>query len=178
MEIKDFLKKVGLTFLIIVAGFLLQTSIFPHFRLAGVTPNILIAITSIFGFSRGQKSGILIGFTSGLLLDVFSGFYFGYFAFCFMVIGYLNGFFKKVFFGDDLILPMMLVSSSSAAMGFVNYLIFLLKNNRYNIGAYFTSVIMPETVYTLIASIFVYYIILSFEKWIDSYEKRSSNKLG
>ena len=52
LEVKIILKKVLITALIIIVAFILQTSVFSNFELAGVTPNIILIVTSYLGFFR------------------------------------------------------------------------------------------------------------------------------
>ena len=85
-------------FIIIAVCFLLQSTLFQALAFASISPNLLIAVTSAFGFMRGRKEGIWIGFFSGLLLDIFYGNVIGFYALVYAYIGYVNGFFRKMFF--------------------------------------------------------------------------------
>ena len=85
-------RKITLAFLIL-AAFLLQTTVFQYFQIASVTPNLLLILTSAFGLMRGKKEGLMVGFFSGLMIDLFYGSLFGFYALLYMYIGYLNGFF-------------------------------------------------------------------------------------
>ena len=87
-------RKITLAFLIL-AAFLLQTTVFQYFQIASVTPNLLLILTSAFGLMRGKKEGLMVGFFSGLMIDLFYGSLFGFYALLYMYIGYLNGFFCK-----------------------------------------------------------------------------------
>ena len=93
-DFKQYLKKILIIALVIYVCFLLQTSVFSRYRLAGVTPNVLICVVSTYGFMKGRKYGILIGFFVGILLDIFSGGLFGMYALIYMYIGLVNGLFK------------------------------------------------------------------------------------
>lgn len=64
------LRKVIVT-LFVVLCFILQCSVFNSLALGGIIPNLMIILTSSFGFMRGEKEGLLIGFFSGLLCDIF-----------------------------------------------------------------------------------------------------------
>jgi len=55
-------------FLIITVCFLLQSTLFQMLSIASISPNLLIVVTSSFGFMRGRKEGMWIGFFSGLIL--------------------------------------------------------------------------------------------------------------
>lgn len=61
-------RKITLAFLIL-AAFLLQTTVFQYFQIASVTPNLLLILTSAFGLMRGKKEGLMVGFFSGLMID-------------------------------------------------------------------------------------------------------------
>ncbi len=61
MEIKGIIKYILVVLAIVIVGFLLQTTVFPHMELAGVTPNIMVIIIT-YGLMRGRKQGMIIGF--------------------------------------------------------------------------------------------------------------------
>ena len=131
------------TALIIVFCFILQTAVFSKLKLAGVCPNVLICVVATYGFMKGQKQGIIIGFIVGLILDCFSGFYFGFNALVYLYIGFLNGFFKKLFYGDDLKLPLILIGTSDLVFGIISYLSLFLTRNRYHFSFYLFNTIFP-----------------------------------
>ena len=55
-------KRVAVTVLIVLAAYLLQCTLFNHLELAGIKPNLILIVTASFGFMRGQKEGMLVGF--------------------------------------------------------------------------------------------------------------------
>ena len=57
-------------FLIIAVCYLLQSTVFQALSFASISPNLMIVVVSAFGFMRGKKEGLWIGFFTGLLLDV------------------------------------------------------------------------------------------------------------
>ena len=67
------MKRKIITFIIIVICFLLECTIFHRLSFASIKPNLLIIVTSSFGFMRGKKEGMAVGFVSGLLVDIFWG---------------------------------------------------------------------------------------------------------
>ena len=127
---------------------------------------------------KGRRYGILIGFCTGLLLDIYSGVLFGLYALVYMYIGLLNGLFKKQFFGDDLRLPMILIGTSDLIYGVLSYFVLFTIRSQKDFSFYFMNVIMPEVVYTLVVSIFVYYAILHINNWIEKFEKKGSDRIG
>mgnify|MGYP000582752780 CR=1 FL=1 len=59
-------KRAAVTVLIVLAAYLLQCTLFNHLELAGIKPNLILIVTASFGFMRGQKEGMLVGFFAGL----------------------------------------------------------------------------------------------------------------
>ena len=167
------LRKVTMCLLILV-GFLLQSTLFKALSLGGIAPNILIIITAAFGFMRGKKEGMLIGFVSGLILDVLFGSLLGFYALIYMVIGYLNGFFHSIFYPEDIKLPMVLISSSELLYCFLIYFFQFMLQGRLHFGYYFLHIILPEIVYTILVTLLVYKVILTLNEWLEMREKRSA----
>ncbi|SCX77385.1 rod shape-determining protein MreD [Pseudobutyrivibrio sp. AR14] len=177
-DFKKHLRRISIIALIIFFCYILQTSVLSRYPLAGVTPNILICVVATYGFMKGRRYGILIGFCTGLLLDIYSGVLFGLYALVYMYIGLLNGLFKKQFFGDDLRLPMILIGTSDLIYGVLSYFVLFTIRSQKDFSFYFMNVIMPEVVYTLVVSIFVYYAILHINNWIEKFEKKGSDRIG
>ena len=113
-------RKIVLFFIITIC-FLLQTTVFQAITFANIAPNLLIIVTASFGFMRGKKEGMYIGFLCGALIDIFYAQILGGYALLFMYIGYLNGFFRKLFFPEDFKLPMVLIAASDFLYNFVIY---------------------------------------------------------
>ena len=104
--------------LLIIGSFVLQTTLFQALSFGGIVPNLMIVLTASYGFMRGKKAGLLTGFFSGLLCDIFFGSVIGLNALIYMYIGYLNGQFHHIFYPDDIKLPLIsiFVSDLSAYM--------------------------------------------------------------
>ena len=101
-------RKIVVSLLIFVC-FLLQSTIFHSLSFGGIVPNLMIILTASFGFMRGEKSGLLVGFFSGLFIDIFFGEVLGFYALVYMYIGYTNGKFNRIFYPEDVKLPMALI---------------------------------------------------------------------
>ena len=125
-------------FILILVNFILQSSVFPHFALGGIIPNLMIILTSSFGFMRGEKDGLLIGFGCGLLCDIFYGNFLGLYALIFMYIGFLNGKFCSVFYPEDIKLPLALIVVSDISYGLLCYILIFLLRERFHFPYYFT----------------------------------------
>lgn len=163
-------------FLIITVCFLLQSTLFQSLSFASISPNLLIVVTSSFGFMRGRKEGMWIGFFSGLILDIFFGSVIGFYALIYAYIGYVNGFFRKRFFPDDIKLPLILIAASDLSYNVLVYLFLFLLRGRFRFGYYFLNIMLPELVYTILVTIVLYFIILKINNKLEETEKRRASK--
>ena len=163
-------------FIIVTICFLLQVTLFQTLSFASISPNLLIIVVSAFGFMRGKKEGLFVGFFCGLLLDIFGGGLPGFYAMIYMYIGYLNGFFRKLFYPEDLKLPLLLIAGSSLGCNFCIYVLLFLFRSRFQIQYYFMHIMLPELVYTLVVTILLYPLILKINERLELIEKRSAGK--
>lgn len=170
--------RILMTSVFILIFFLLQITIGRSIAIASVAPNLLLILASEFGFIRGQKAGIWVGFFSGLMLDIYYGDAVGFYALLYMIIGYLNGFFHRLYYDEDLTLPIGLLTGSNLLYGFFVYTIRFLLRNRLSFRYYFPHVIVAETVYTLLIAVLVYHPILKMNRMVEKIEKRSASKFG
>jgi len=150
--------------------------VFSSLALAGIIPNLMIVLTSSFGFMRGEKEGLVIGFFCGLLSDIFFGSFLGFYALVLMYIGYLNGKFSKIFYPEDIKLPIALIIISDLSYGILCYILMFLLRSRFQFSYYFMRVILPEAIYTIVITIFLYPVILFVNGKLEEREKRRAQK--
>lgn len=163
--------------LIVIFGFILQSTFCRYIAFGNISPNLLIIITASFGFMMGKKAGILTGFFTGLLVDVFFTGVLGLHALFYMYIGYFNGFFKKLFFKDDLKLQILLVTCSDFIYGIVYYLLLFLLRGKFHMGYYLMNIIIPEVVYTVLLTIIVFIMITLIQKIFDRRKNRRDGEI-
>lgn len=169
------LRKIIVT-VFIFGCFILQCSVFSNLAFAGIIPNLMIILTSSFGFMRGEEEGLFIGFVCGLLCDVFFGSFLGFYAIVLMYIGYVNGKFSRIFYPEDIKLPLALIIVSDISYGVLCYCLMFLLRGRFNFPYYFTRVILPEALYTIMITMFLYPLILFVNQKLEEKEKRSAQK--
>ena len=162
--------------IIIIICFVLQSTMFKALSIASISPNLLIIVTSSFGFMRGKKEGLLVGFFSGFLIDLFYGGMLGFYAMIYMYLGYINGLFHKIFFPEDIKLPMILITASDFACNLLVYFFQFLLRRRFAFDYYMIHIIIPELVYTIVITVFLYFILLKINQKLEFSEKRSAGK--
>lgn len=165
-----------LFYLIMFLCFLLQCTLFKRLSFGGISPNLLLITTTSIGFMRGEKPGLLAGFVSGLFVDIFFGDVIGLYAMIYMYIGFLNGKFSMIFYPEDLKLPLALITLSDLSYGMVCYIVLFLLRGRLNFPYFFFHIILPETVYTIVIGIFLYPILLTLYKRLNTDKDRSETE--
>jgi len=170
-------RRVFTVAMIIICGYILQGSIFPYLALANIKPNILIIITASFGFMRGSKEGMFVGFFTGLLLDIQFGEILGFYAMLYLVLGYVNGLFEQVYYRNETKLPLFLIGGSSFIYGLLIYFLRFVLRGEFNFFFYLQNIIIPELIYTVVVSLVLYRIILYLNERLETEEKRSAGKL-
>ena len=73
---------------------------------------------------------MVTGFFSGLLLDVFFGKYLGAYAFLYMMFGFVDGFFHRMYYSDDNVLPLILIGANDLVYGLIMYVMAGLLHRR------------------------------------------------
>lgn len=162
--------------MVILCGFVLQTTLFQALNFGGISPNILIIITVSYGFMRGKKYGMIVGFICGLLMDIFYGDVLGFYALVYLYIGAANGVFHSIFYQDDIKLPLVLILASDFAYSFTCYVLLYLLRRRFDLIFYFKNIIIPEIVYAVFVTVFIYPCILLLNRSADDVE-RGDNKV-
>lgn len=168
-------RKIVITVMILIC-FLLQSTVFKALSFASISPNLMVVLVSSFGFMRGKREGMFIGFFSGLIIDIFFGNVLGFYALIYMYIGFLNGFFRRIFFPEDIKLPLILISVSDLACNMIVYFVLFLFRGKLELGFYMMHVVIPELVYTLLVTVVLYFIILQVNQQLEKAEKRSASK--
>ena len=114
-------KRKGIEAVMVIVLFLLETTVFHYFEIASVKPNLLLILTASFGFMEGKREGMYVGVLSGFLLDICFGQYIGFYILFYTLVGYANGFFQKLYYDENIKLPLLLIGSSELAYGILIY---------------------------------------------------------
>ena len=138
------MKRKIIVILTVIICFLLQSTIFKFLSFASISPNLLIIVTSSFGFMRGKKEGMVI--------------------------------FRKMFFPEDIKLPMILISASDVICNLFVYFFLFLFRRKFAFDYYLIHIIIPELVYTILVTIFLYFVLLKINQKLEMTEKRSTGK--
>ncbi len=153
---------ISLTILSVLC-FVLQTTLLPYIQLAHVMPNLLLVLTAAAGFMYGRKAGMYTGVFCGILADFMYSRVIGIAIFIYALVGYINGMANKLYYKEDYMTPMLSIAVSDLLYNILYYGCHFLLRGRLNLGYYFSHIIIPEAIYTVIAGFFLY----RFLRWLD-----------
>lgn len=143
----------------IVLCFLLQCTVLEKLSIGLITPNLLLILCVSMGLMRGKRCGLWVGFFCGLLIDLFYGSLFGFYALIYMYIGFFSGYSRRIYYDDNIRVPMILVGIADLVFNIAVYGLQFLLRGRLGLFTYTTRIIIPEIFYTVFLTLFVYKII-------------------
>lgn len=165
-------RRIVMIFIILVS-FILQSSVFPAISIASVKPNLLIILPVAFGLMRGKREGMFMGFLGGLLMDLFFSNVIGFHALIYTFVGYLNGHCYRIFYDDDVKMPILLVGASDLAYGLLMYIAQFLMRGRVDFPYYLRRIIIPEILFTVLVTMVIYRFLLWINRKLEKAEQRS-----
>ncbi|WIF94421.1 rod shape-determining protein MreD [Caminicella sporogenes] len=145
-----------LLYLLIILNFILQTTIFQYFRIAGILPNTALILVIIISLLNGRKKGITAGILAGLLQDFFFSRAIGINLLIYLFISYFIGGLEKKLFKDNLLTPIFLIAVSTIFYYLIYCLILYFLNYSSNFWFVLKKVTLFEMVYNITVGIFVY----------------------
>lgn len=171
------MKRIITIFILIMLSFIAQSTVFQVVSFGGIVPNIMLMITSCFGFMRGKREGMYVGFFTGIVVDVFyGGGMLGLYAFLYMIIGYTNGFFHRIFYPEDVKLPIFFIAISDGMYCGLSYVILFLLRTKMNFFSYLRHIILPEVIYTVLITLIFYRVVLKINTILEAEEKKKEAK--
>lgn len=152
------MKSKIILFLTIVICFLLQSTLLNAISIGSITPNLLLILCASMGLMRGRKSGMWVGFFCGLLIDLFYGSLFGFYALIYMYVGFFSGYAYRIYYDNDIKVPMVLVGIMDFLYNMAVYGLQFLLRGRLGLFTYIYRIIIPEIFYTVFLTLIVYRI--------------------
>ena len=88
----------------------------------------------------------------------------------------MNGSFRRMFYDDDIKLPIVLIGVSDFFYGLLTYVCLYMLRGDFAFGSHLMKIMMPELVYTILVTLALYQIILHINKKLEEEEQRSASK--
>ena len=145
--------------------------------IGSISPNLLLILTISFGFMRGKKNGIWIGFCCGLLKDLLSDGLLGFYALVYLCIGYAAGCCCKLFYDEELRVPIILTAAGDLVYGGLLYGMQYLMRGRVQFYYYFGRIIIPEMIYTVLMTVLLYRLLFNINKRLTELEMKERDSI-
>jgi len=152
----------------ILICFVIQSSMFHYVALDDIMPNLLLIVVASHAYMRGRIPGMLLGVFCGFLVVLMFGNYIvGLYALLYLLIGYLMGYTNRFYSSDDYTLPIIIVAVSEFIYKFFYYIFEFLLRGRLNFLFYLRRFIIPEIIYTVAVSVFLYKLLHMINKRLE-----------
>ena len=171
--------RVVLVGILVIISYVFQTTCSSVLSMGVAAPNLLMIFVCSYALLRGKKEGMYVGFATGILVDLFFGYYdvVGINAFLYMMIGFMIGFFHDLLYLEDILIPISVVGVCDFTYNFIYYVITFLLRNKLDFGYYLRAIILPEVIYTVFLTIFIYRLLMYLNKKLETFEKRGEKEL-
>ncbi len=166
------MKKILINLILIVIAFTIQNCVFPLIPFFSASPNLLLILTFSFGFMGGQRAGMLYGVLAGILLDLFYSGPFGFYTLFYVYVGYVNGICTKYYYEEYITLPLVLSIFNELAYNMYIYVFRFLIRGRLNLFYYLRELVIPETIFTVVTTLFIYRLLLYINRRLTEFESR------
>lgn len=154
------MKPLFIKFGLLVAAFLVQATMVPHFRIGKAQPDVLLIVIVTMAFLDGALMGVITGFTGGLLIDLLPKPYMGLSALSKLVVGYLAGLFERTVVMENLFFPVTTVFIAAIAERlFYSAFVFLFMGEKISLVSVFFQTIFPSAIYSAIIAPVIYFPI-------------------
>lgn len=170
------IRRILVTALLIFVSFLLQYGVFANIAVIDTVPNFLLILTASFGFIRGKESGMIAGFFCGLMMDIGSLSAIGFHMIIYLCIGYMTGALHRFVYSDYIVYPMIVTAFMDLIYGIYLYTCLFLIRGRLDLGFYMMKVIIPEVIYTVVVTSFMYPLLDHINTKLETAEQRSATK--
>ena len=165
------MKSKIILFLTILACFLLQCTAMDYIAVGSVVPNLPLILCVSMGLMRGRKSGLCTGFYRASHRSVLWGIL-GFYALIYMYVGFLSGYAFRIYYDDDIKVPVILVAGGDLLYNLAVYALQFLLRGRMDFGIYLYRIIFPEIIYTVFLTLFVYWIFTLSTLVFEHYKER------
>lgn len=148
--------KCTLAVLYVFFALILQTTVLDSIRIFGIIPNIMLISVICYSLSAADYRGIIFGVASGLLLDITGGRMIGINTLLCMYVAFSCVWMCDKLYNNNEIIAGVFTFVISIIYGAAMYIINFLLWGETNVLYALFRVILPETLYNTILSLFIY----------------------
>ncbi|WP_245592044.1 rod shape-determining protein MreD [Clostridiisalibacter paucivorans] len=149
--------------IVILLNFVIQTTIFEHIAVYSVLPNTALIIVIIFAILREKRQGAIIGIITGFLYDMLFYDVVGTHSLVYFLIAYSYGSINNKFFRNSPFTAAVFTFIGTILSHLLYYIIMYIFGVNMEFILLLRRVIIVESIYNSILSIFIFKLIYSIE---------------
>lgn len=144
---------------ILITLVIVQSTFFAKLEIFGARPQLVLLFVCTLSFFEGAKSGAVYGFIGGYVLDLICGGGLFFSGVIYMLICYLAAYAVELYFSDEY-LPFLAISFAFLIAKHILDVFAIIANYKeINIFKTIFYIFLPETLYTLLLSAFIFFPI-------------------
>ena len=124
-----------------------------------------------YALLRGSTEGAIVGYFSGLPIDIFFGTSFGYYTLLFLLAGLLIGRSQKDFYRENYLLPIIICSLAAIVYESIIFITGFFLQGNTTVLYFLVRLALPEAVYTAVVTIPIYRLLFGINEWLELKEK-------
>ena len=160
------IKVFSVSTLILFILAMVETAILSNFSFLPAVPDLVLLASIYIVMMNGKTAGVIIGFTSGLVLDFITGCPFGYNCLLRTIICYFAGFFNKNLNFRGIFIPFLIGLCGTFAKVFITWLISLFYPNTVVTYSMISVSFFTELLLNSLLAPVIFKIIGCFDKHI------------
>lgn len=145
--------------LIVIANFIIGTTILPDLSLLGYVPNISLIIVVVISLLKGKYYGSFLGLAIGLIQDIMFSFAIGVNGFIYFTLGFIIGTIEKTINNENVILPIIFSSLGTIYYNFIYFIFMFFLSRKMPNNGLVSMVFTLEILYNGIVSILIYILL-------------------
>ena len=152
--------------LIIFATVFFQSSALNILVIAHIKPDLVLIVACYIGLFWGEEIGTCLGFSLGLLQDIFSGGLLGLNALTKTLFSYLCGKAGKRLNIKNMVVQIVLIALFSILEGMLFLIVLRIFHLRKEIHETFLHLVLPQTLYTMVLTPIIFRLMnILRQKW-------------
>lgn len=149
------MKRYLVLFLMAIIALILQSTLFYNLNIAGVKPDIILVLVLCVSVVCGPRRGGYVGFSLGLLEDLYLGRFIGMNSICKGATAMVVGWFTLGAFSENLLVPIISVFLGTILNGMIYFLSGKILGLNWTIDLWLWNTI-PLAIYNMCIVPFIY----------------------
>lgn len=152
------MKRFAVPILLILALYF-DSILFHRLNIAGVRPDVVLAVVISFSVLAGSFKGGIAGLTVGLFSDIFFGEFVGFNALIYMLSGMAAGLFEGKFYSDNIVVAPLIAACASFLKDNIYALTLAIMGGHFYYASMLLTYILPCALITGLVCMIIHIIL-------------------